>query len=85
VDAAALVRDLRAAPTLFGRHGSPGVDIGAIENLLHRVAQLADDLPQLASLALKPCVASVGGIAVLGAAAFIAPTGDLRDPRARTL
>ena len=85
VDAAAMVRDLRAAPTLFGRHGSPGVDIGAIENILHRVAQLADDLPQLASLTLKPCVASIGGIAVLGATAFIAPTGDLRDPRARTL
>jgi acyl-CoA synthetase (NDP forming) len=85
VDAAAMVRDLRAAPTLFGRHGSPGVDIAAIENVLHRVAQLADDLPQLASLSLKPCVASIGGIAVLGAAAFIAPTGDIRDPRARTL
>jgi hypothetical protein len=85
VAAAAMVRDLRAAPTLFGRHGSPGVDIAGIETLLHRVAQLADDLPQLASLTLKPCVASIGGIAVLGATVFIAPTGDLRDPRARTL
>ena len=85
VDAAAMVRDLRAAPTLFGQHGRPGVDIEAIEDLLHRVAQAADDLPQLASLTLKPCVAAVEGVAVLGARAFIAPTADRRDPLARTL
>ena len=85
VDAAAMVRDLRAAPTLFGRHGSPGVDIEAIEDLLHRVAQLADDLPQLASVTLSPCVASMAASPVLGARIFIAPTDDHRDPLARTL
>jgi acyl-CoA synthetase (NDP forming) len=85
VDAAAMVRDLRAAPTLFGRHGSPGVDIAGIEDLLHRVAQLADDVPQLASVSLSPCVASRSGMAVLGAHIIIAPTDDRRDPLARTL
>ena len=58
-DAAGMVRDLRAAPLLFGRHGSPGVDVEAVEDLLHRVAQLADDLPQVASLTLHPCIASM--------------------------
>jgi len=85
VDAAAMVRDLKAAPTLFGRHGSPGVDIAGIEELLHRVAQLADEVPQLASVSLSPCVASLGGMAVLGARILIAPTDDRRDPMARTL
>ncbi|SDS40818.1 Acyl-CoA synthetase (NDP forming) [Friedmanniella luteola] len=85
VDAAAMVRDLRAAPTLFGRHGSPGVHIAGIEDLLHRVAQLADDLPQLASVELSPCIASRDGMAVLGARIFTAPTDDRRDPLARTL
>ncbi|HYP46195.1 MAG TPA: GNAT family N-acetyltransferase [Propionibacteriaceae bacterium] len=85
VDAAAMVRDLRAAPTLFGRHGAPGVDVAAVQDLLHRVAQLADDLPQLASVSLSPCVASLSGITVLGARIFLAPTGDQRDPMARTL
>lgn len=84
-DAAGMVRDLKAAPTLFGRHGTPGVDIGGIEDLLHRVAQLADDLPQLASVSLSPCVASRSGMAVLGARIFTAPTDDRRDPLARTL
>jgi acyl-CoA synthetase (NDP forming)/GNAT superfamily N-acetyltransferase len=85
VDAGAMVRDLRAASTLFGHHGAPGVDVAAVQDLLHRVAQLADDLPQLASVSLSPCVASIHGISVLGARIFIAPTGDRRDPMARTL
>jgi hypothetical protein len=85
VDAAEMVRDLKAAPTLFGRHGAPGVDIGGIENLLHRVAQLSDAVPQLASVTLRPCVASVNSIAVLGARVFIAPTADQRDPLARIM
>jgi len=85
VDAAAMVRDLKAAPTLFGRHGTPGVHIAGVEDLLHRVAQLADDLPQLASVALSPCIASRSGMAVLGAEMLIAPTDDRRDPLARTL
>ncbi|HET9871401.1 MAG TPA: GNAT family N-acetyltransferase [Propionibacteriaceae bacterium] len=85
VDAAGMVRDLRAAPTLFGRHGTPGVNIAAVQDLLHRVAQLADDLPQLAYLSLSPCIASLSGVSVLGARIFLAPTDDQRDPMARTL
>lgn len=84
-DAAGMVRDLRAAPTLFGRHGSRGVDIAAVEDLLHRLSQLADDLPQLASVSLSPCVASISGISVLGAKVVVAPTADQRDPLARGL
>jgi acyl-CoA synthetase (NDP forming)/RimJ/RimL family protein N-acetyltransferase len=84
-DSAAMVRDLRAAPTLFGRNGSPGVDVAAVQDLLHRLAQLADDLPQLASVGLSPVIASVSGVHVLGARVLIAPTGDQRDPMARTL
>jgi hypothetical protein len=84
-DANEMVRELKAAPTLFGRHGAPGVDIAGIEDLLHRVAQLSDAIPQLASITLRPCVASVSSIAVLGARVFIAPTADQRDPLARVL
>jgi acyl-CoA synthetase (NDP forming)/RimJ/RimL family protein N-acetyltransferase len=84
-DAAEMVRELKAAPTLFGRHGAPGVDIAGIEDLLHRVAQLSDAIPQLASITLRPCVASVSSISVLGARVFIAPTADQRDPLARVL
>ena len=85
VDASAMVRDLKAAPVLFGRHGAPGVDVAGIEDLLHRVAQLADAIPQLASVTLSPCVASLGSVSVLGAQVLIAPTADRRDPLARML
>ena len=85
VDAAEMVRELKAAPTLFGRYGAPGVDIAGIEDILHRIAQLADAIPQLASVTLRPCVASVGSISVLGARVFITPTADQRDPLARVL
>jgi acyl-CoA synthetase (NDP forming) len=85
VDAAEMVRELKAAPTLVGRQGAPGVDIAGIEDLLHRVAQLSDAIPQLASVTLRPCVASVNSISVLGARVFIAPTADQRDPLARVL
>ena len=85
VHAAEMVRELKAAPTLFGRHGAPGVDIPGIENLLHRAAQLADAIPQLASMTLRPCVASNSSISVLGARVFVAPTADQRDPLARVL
>ncbi len=84
-DAAAMVRDLRAAPVLFGRHGSPGVDVAAVQDLLHRVSELADDLPQVAELTLRPCIASKSGIVVLGAQVHIAPTADHRDARARMI
>jgi acyl-CoA synthetase (NDP forming) len=85
VDAAEMIRELKAAPTLLGRHGAPGVDIAGIEDLLHRVAQLSDAIPQLASITLRPCVASVSSISVLGARVFITPTADQRDPLARVL
>ncbi|MDN5805236.1 MAG: acetate--CoA ligase family protein, partial [Microlunatus sp.] len=85
VDAAQMVRSLKAAPLLFGSDGAPGVQVAAVEDLLHRVAQLSDDVPQLASLALRPCVASLSGVAVLGASVHLAPTGDQRDPMARVL
>ncbi|GAA3611975.1 GNAT family N-acetyltransferase [Microlunatus ginsengisoli] len=84
-DAAGMVRDLKAAPALFGRHGSRGIDVSAVEDMLHRMAQLADDLPQLASVSLRPCIASVNGIAVLGGTVTIAPTSAQRDPLARGL
>ena len=76
VDASAMVRDLKAAPVLFGRHGARGVHVAGIEDLLHRVAQLADAIPQLASVTLSPCIASLDTVSVLGARVLIAPTAD---------
>jgi acyl-CoA synthetase (NDP forming) len=72
VDVAELVRSARAAPRLFGYRGLPALDVGALEELIARVAVLADDLPELRSLELNPVVVSERGAVVLGARASVA-------------
>jgi acyl-CoA synthetase (NDP forming) len=73
-----LVRNVRAAPLLFGHRGSDPVDTARLEDLLSRVARLADDLPEVAVLELNPVVAGADGPSVLGASVL------LTRPRART-
>lgn len=72
-DVAALVREPRAAVRLFGYRGLPAADLAALEDLVGRVALLADGLPELRSLELNPVVAAPGGAAVLAAHAALAP------------
>ncbi|WP_250279521.1 bifunctional GNAT family N-acetyltransferase/acetate--CoA ligase family protein [Frankia sp. Cppng1_Ct_nod] len=67
VDAAKLVRSVRAAPLLFGYRGAEKVDVAALELLLMRVARLADDLPDVASLTLHPVIVSRSSVTVLSA------------------
>ena len=50
LDAAELVRAPRAWPLLDGYRGSEPVDVAALEDLLLRVARLADDLPEVLRL-----------------------------------
>ncbi|HSA51069.1 MAG TPA: GNAT family N-acetyltransferase [Yinghuangia sp.] len=66
-DVAELVRDIRAAPVLFGYRGAPPVDVGALEQLLLRLSALADDLPQVTSVVLDPVVVTEEGLNVLDA------------------
>jgi acyl-CoA synthetase (NDP forming) len=73
VDASDMVRELRSAPLLFGHRGAAAADVEAIENLLHRVARLTDDLPEVSSLELNPVLVAPRGLAVVNAAALVAP------------
>jgi acyl-CoA synthetase (NDP forming)/GNAT superfamily N-acetyltransferase len=67
VDAARLVRSVRAAPLLLGYHGSSPVDVAALEDLLLRLGRLADDLPEVVHLTLDPVIVSTGRVTVLSA------------------
>lgn len=58
LDADGLVRSIRSAPLLFGYRGTPLGNVGALEGVLLRVAQLAGDLPELAELDLNPVIVS---------------------------
>jgi acyl-CoA synthetase (NDP forming)/GNAT superfamily N-acetyltransferase len=85
VDIADLVRSVRAAPKLFGHHGATPVDVAALEDLLGRVACLADELPEVAELELNPVVVSTEGLAVLGAVIRLTPRVERSDTARREL
>jgi hypothetical protein len=73
VDAAELVRSLRTSPLLFGHGGAEPLATDALEELLGRVARLADDVPELAQLTLDPVVVTATGLVVTGASVTVAP------------
>ncbi|MBD0670611.1 acyl-CoA synthetase [Streptomyces sp. CBMA156] len=83
-DVAGLIREVRAAPLLFGWRGAEAVDTGALEELLLRVSQLVDDVPEIASVDLEPVVVAPHGLAILGARVRVAPLPVRSDlgPRA---
>jgi hypothetical protein len=76
---------VRAAPLLFGHNGAPPVDIAALADLVARVGQLADDLPEVADLRLDPVLVGVKGVIVLGAQVLLSRSPVRTDRVARTL
>lgn len=72
-DAAALVRAPRAAPLLAGYRGDPPVRLEALEELVLRVGALAEQVPEVRSLALDPVIASPEGAVVTGARMLLGP------------
>jgi acyl-CoA synthetase (NDP forming)/RimJ/RimL family protein N-acetyltransferase len=92
LDAAELVRAPRAWPLLNGYRGSEPVDVPALEDLLLRVARLADDLPEVLRLTLEPVIVGPpnpwhGGrsLVVAGAAARVGPPTGRVDPGPRRM
>jgi acyl-CoA synthetase (NDP forming) len=84
-DAAAMVRDIKAAPLLFGYRGSQPVDTAAVEQLLMAVARLKDDLPQVRELWLELVVVDSEGATVLTAGARVQPATATRTDFARRM
>lgn len=78
-DAAAMVREIKSAPMLFGYRGSEVVDVAEVERLINRVSQLQHDLPQISSLELSLVLAGADGATVLTAAARVDPVADPRS------
>jgi acyl-CoA synthetase (NDP forming)/GNAT superfamily N-acetyltransferase len=77
-DVAAMVREVKSSPLLFGYRGAEPVDIDAVEDLIARVAQMQHDLPQITSLEIRLALAGRQGVSVLTAAARLAV---VKDPR----
>jgi len=85
VDAAGMWRDLKAAPMLTGHRGSTPVDTAAMEDLLLRLARLAEDLPEVAALDLDPVIVGSDGAAVADVKVRLATVGREPDAGLRAL
>jgi acetyl coenzyme A synthetase (ADP forming)-like protein len=72
-DAREMVRSIQGAPLLFGHRGSTPSDVSAVENVVLRIARLADDLPQLAEMDLNPLIATPTGAVVVDARMRVVP------------
>ena len=64
-DVADLVTSIRAAPLLYGHRGAEPLDVDALHDVIARLAQLADDLPEVADLDVTPVLVGEFGLAVL--------------------
>ncbi len=85
VDVASLVRAPRAAPLLAGYRGGEPADFPALEDLVLRVATLAEDLPEVRELNLEPVLASSAGAFVTGAVLAVGGSPGRPDTGPRRL
>jgi acetyl coenzyme A synthetase (ADP forming)-like protein len=85
VDAAELVRSLRASPLLFGYRGAPPVAVSALEEVLQRVARLAATVHQVAELDFNPVIVSPSGVAIVDARVRILPVPEAADELLRRM
>ena len=81
VDVAEMIRSVRAAPRILGRPGEPALDVAALEDVLGRVSVMADDLPELHHLELRPIVVRGTGVAVGSARVELARAGRVDGDR----
>ncbi|MBB5960001.1 acyl-CoA synthetase (NDP forming)/GNAT superfamily N-acetyltransferase [Saccharothrix tamanrassetensis] len=84
-DAKALVRAPKAAPLLAGYRGGESADLRALEDLVLRLAALAEDLPEVRELALEPVLASAAGAYVSSARLTLGPPPSRHDTGPRRL
>ena len=78
-DVAAMVREVKSSPLLFGYRGAEPVDVERSSELITRVAQLQNDLPEVQrARAVARARRRADGATVLTASVRLAP---VRDPR----
>jgi hypothetical protein len=70
---------------LFGHRGATPVDTAALADLLLRLGRLADEIPEVRSVELRPVLVGGAGLAVLHADVVVGPAGDRHDAGPRRL
>jgi len=61
VDADKLIASVKASRLLHGYRGSPPADIPALRDLLLRVSQLVEDVPELVEMDVNPVMVRAAG------------------------
>jgi hypothetical protein len=72
------VRSLRSFPLLQGYRGAPAADVAALEDLLVRLAALADAHPAVSEIDFDPVLVTRTGAAVAGARVHVRPARPAR-------
>ncbi|AIJ25059.1 acetyl-CoA synthetase [Amycolatopsis methanolica 239] len=85
VDAATLIREPKSAPLLTGYRGDEPADLAALQDLVLRVAALAEDHPEVRALTLDPVMASPEGAFVANARIVLGPPPARPDTGPRRL
>jgi hypothetical protein len=78
-------RELHAAPLLTGYRGTAAMATDGLEQLLLRVAQLAEDFPEVSELDLNPVVGVPSGVTALDVKLKLQPAEDEPDAYLRSL
>ncbi len=77
VDAEELVTGGKAGRLVAGFRGAPSANRAALEDLVHRLGRLAEDVPEVAELDLNPVIAGPDGCVAVDARVRLArPTGE---------
>jgi acetate---CoA ligase (ADP-forming) len=71
-EAVDLISSLKASKLLSGYRGAPAADIGALADLICRVAQLAERLPEVVEMDLNPVIVGPDGCLVVDAKVRVA-------------
>ena len=84
-DAARQIRSLRTAPLLFGYRGTPPRNVGALEEMVLRVAALASNIPELAELEMDPVIVNAAGAIAVDIKVRLQRAPVPSDPLSRNL
>jgi acetyltransferase len=79
LDAAELVRSIRGFALLAG------ADVAALEDVLHRLARVGEDLPEVAEVLLDPVLVHGSGVTLLHAGVRLLPPAENPEDLARRL
>jgi acyl-CoA synthetase (NDP forming)/L-amino acid N-acyltransferase YncA len=85
VDAAEMVGSLRGAALLRGFRGAPPADVAALLDVLHRVALMADQIPEIAELDLNPVIVGPRGATSVDIRIRLTAADSTPDPFLRRL